>query len=181
MGVANYVYIYIYIRYSGAISVICPILSKLCKGFPQLCNCLESWHALNFMITGSLNLGIFPSFAIHDIAGQKYYSFASQSLMYLVSSLTVKFVLLSWTDKLGAREMKPEPRDYLDNLFIARGKESKHQKITLDDILTVEPDKYRSNRIDDLDDYLSSREDKPEISRKNEPDNFFNDWIERYM
>ena len=77
--------------------------------------------------------------------------------------------------------MKPEPRDYLDNLFITRGKESKHQKMTFDDILTVEPDKYRSNRIDDLDDYLSSREDKPEISRKNEPDNFFNDWIERYM
>ena len=77
--------------------------------------------------------------------------------------------------------MKPEPRDYLDNLFIARGKESKHQKITLDDILTVEPDKYRSNRIDDLDDYLSSREDKPVIYRKNKPGNFVNDWIERYM
>ena len=90
MGVANYVYIYIYIHYSGAISVIRPILPKLCKGFAQLCNCLESWHALNCMITGSLNLGIFPSFAIHDIAGQKYYSFASQSLMYLVLHLLLK-------------------------------------------------------------------------------------------
>lgn len=79
------------------------------------------------------------------------------------------------------RGRKPEPRDYLDNLFITRGRESKHQETTLDDILTVEHDEPRSEQIDDLGDYLRSREDKPVISRKNEPDNFFNDWIERYM
>ena len=77
--------------------------------------------------------------------------------------------------------MKPEPRDYLNNLFITRGKESKNQRTTSDDILTVEHDKPRSDQIDDLDDYLSSREDKPVIYRKNKPGNFVNDWIERYM
>ena len=39
----------------------------------------------------------------------------------------------------------------------------------------------RLDQIDDLDDFLSSREDKLVISRKNERDNFFDDWIERYM
>ena len=99
--------------------------------------------------------------------------------MYLVSWLIVKIALFPCTDKLAARERKPEPRDYLDNLLITREKESKHPKSTLDDILTY--DKPRSDQIDDLDDYLSPRENKRVISRKNEPDNFFNDWIERYM
>lgn len=80
------------------------------------------------------------------------------------------------------RERKPEPRDYLDNLLITRDKEPKFQETTLDDLLTAEHDKPASDQIDDLDDYLSTRENKHKNKNtRNEPDNFFNDWIQRYI
>ena len=79
------------------------------------------------------------------------------------------------------RERKPEPRDYLDNLTITRDEEPKLQETILDDFSTAEHDKTGSDLTDDLDDYFSARENKPVIHRKNEPDHFFNEWIERYM
>lgn len=77
------------------------------------------------------------------------------------------------------RERKHEARDYLENLLITRDQESKFQN--LDDFLTAEYDKARADHIDDLDDFLNTREIKPVKHHKNEPDNFFSDWIERYM
>jgi len=77
------------------------------------------------------------------------------------------------------RERKHEARDYLENLLIMRDQESKFQD--LDDFLTAEYDKARAEHIDDLDDSLNTRENKPVKHHKNEPDNFFSDWIERYM